>query len=108
MNNNQIVDPTPLSKLTSLITLGLHNNQIIDLSFIKDLTNVTEIGLVYNQIKELPEWITEIHLEINIQDDPDVSTNRLLLAGNPIQSPPIKVVKKGKQAIQQHFQELKK
>ena len=63
------------------------------------------LDLRNNQFKVLPNTITKLNIEINWND---YSSSEINLKGNPLESPPIEVVKKGRQAVIEYFQQLEK
>lgn len=67
-----------------------------------DLKNLSKLYLRNNQIKELPVWITQWDMDITLEEYAD----GLNLYDNPIESPPVEVVKQGKEAILNYYKEL--
>ena len=53
LNNDQIVDVTPLAGLTNLTYLNLSMNKIVDATPLAGLTNLTELWTPYNQIANI-------------------------------------------------------
>jgi internalin A len=53
LNNNRIINLTPLSQLTNLTYLNLNNNQIIDLTPLSPLTKtnitISALPIIYHQ-----------------------------------------------------------
>ena len=99
LSSNQISDISFLKDLTQLNSLDLRSNQISDISFLKDLTQLSSLYLSYNKIAELPIWITEFDMEITL----DQYSSGLNFYDNPIKSPPLEIVKQGKEAIRNYF-----
>jgi internalin A len=126
LTNNQIADLSPISPLTALTGLNLSENQIADLSPISPLTALTELYLWQNQIADLspliglkklrrltldnnkitrlPGELVEGGMEIKWQDD---YRGGISLENNPLESPPIEIVKQGTNAVRNYFKELK-
>ena len=98
LNNCEITDLKELPKLVEcdhLKTLILSSNQISDIRVLEKLTGLQSLDLSYNQIKEIPFSIFQLKTEINIDD---VYHHRMLwLYGNPIKTPPLDIIKQGKQ-----------
>jgi small GTP-binding protein len=103
LRNNKINDISILKELGNLTRLDLKNNQISDISILKELRNLNRIDLRNNEITELPEEILELPIEINWEWE---SSGGIFLEDNPLEFPPIEIVKKGKEAIKNYFQSL--
>jgi hypothetical protein len=104
LSQNQITDLSPLKELKNLTQIDLSHNQITDLSPLKELKNLTYIDLENNQIKELPEEILALKLEIKWEY---FSEDGISLVDNPLDNPPIEVIKQGNKAIKAYFESLK-
>jgi len=102
---NQISDISLLENLKKLTELTLFNNQISDISAIKNLKSLTYIDLSNNPIIKLPEWITDFP-KLDIQWKGDYEGSFITFFNNPIESPPIEIVKQGKKAIKAWFQSV--
>lgn len=103
-NKNGIDDISQLKELKKIEKLYLMNNNISDISSIKGLNNLKTLNLVNNPIKELPEWITDFNMEIlwNI----DVRESYITFYNNPLKTPPVEIVRQGKEAIKNYFKSL--
>ena len=53
LNNNQIVDISPLANLTALSTLNLDFNKIVDISHLRNLTALSTLNLDFNKIVDI-------------------------------------------------------
>jgi small GTP-binding protein len=106
LDNNQITDISPLGELTQLKELNLHENQISDIFPLKELTQVTALDLRNNKISHIPREIVESNMEIKWKAD--YSEKGIFLEGNPLESPPVEIVKQGTEAIRNYFEELDK
>lgn len=104
--NNSIINIASIRYLKNLIVLNLGGNQISDISSLRNLKNLNEIGLTSNQIKKLPEWILDFNLDILY--DGKSNDNIIQILDNPIESPPIEIVKKGHDEIIKYFSDLEK
>jgi Leucine-rich repeat (LRR) protein len=102
--NNQLTDVSFLKELTALTSLYLSNNQITDISFLKELTTLTSLGLKSNQITEIPRWLTEKGLEIQI--DEEYASGCINLYDNPIENPPLGIVRQGNEAIRNYYDQI--
>ncbi len=101
--NNKITDISPLNPLTALTSLDLSQNNLTDISPLKPLTALTRLALHRNKIKDLPEWITELGMEI--YSDNSYHETGIALENNPLETPPLEIVKQGKDAIRNYFAE---
>ncbi len=105
LNNNQIFDISALQGLTNLTELDLSGNQIFDICELKGLTNLRILDLCENKLKILPEWIIKFDM-VNIIEG-TYYTDGINLFGNPLESPPLEIVKQGKEAVKNYFEQLK-
>jgi len=109
LNDNQITgsDLTPLSALTKLTILSLDNNQITgsDLTPLRDLKDLVRLDLRNNRIETLPPEITEWWPGMEIKWE-EYRTSGLNLYGNPLEDPPVEIVKQGTEAVKNYFAEI--
>ncbi|MCX6583531.1 MAG: leucine-rich repeat domain-containing protein [Candidatus Aminicenantes bacterium] len=99
---NDLSDISPLRALTNLTILFLTGNQISDISHLLPLKKLKRLGLVNNKISRLPEeWIVR-EMEIKWEDD---RSDGLYLQGNPLEIPPVEIVKRGTAAVRNYFKE---
>ncbi len=103
---NQINDITSINKLKRLTQLDLSDNQINDITPIKELNRLIRLDLNYNQIIKIPEWVTELGLEIFFDEDFD--EKGIALYENPIKTPPLRIVERGNNAIKEWYRQAKK
>ncbi len=102
--SNKINDILALSDLESLRTLELASNKISDVSTLGKLENLTNLDLSDNRIKEIPRWLAEKGVEIKI--DKGYASNCINLSRNPIEQPPLELVKEGNEAIRNYYDQL--
>jgi small GTP-binding protein len=105
LGSNEIADYSFLECLRNLTSLNLSHNEITDISFLLGLENLEELDLRNNKITELPEAIIELGMEIDV-DSERTSGRGIYLYGNPLEKPPIEIVRKGKRAIRAYFKSL--
>ncbi len=103
LSNNKITDGSFLNKLVNLTWLDLSSNELTDMIFLKELVNLKWLYLGTNRIETLPENITETNMEITLENK-KYDTGYLNLADNPIKTPPLYLVQRGKEAIKKYFQ----
>jgi small GTP-binding protein len=103
--NNQLTDISVLKGLHHLTTLSLGANQITDISFLQGMQNLERLGLRQNKINELPEFIIELGMEIDV-DSAHSWENKIYLFGNPLETPPPEIVRKGIEAVKNYFNSL--
>jgi Leucine-rich repeat (LRR) protein/GTPase SAR1 family protein len=104
LSRNELTDVSFLKELTALTSLYLGRNQITDVSFLKGLTALTSLDLTYNQITEIPRWLTEKGLEIQI--DKEYDRWCINLYENPIENPPLEIVRQGNEAIRNYYDQI--
>ena len=100
---NQISDVTSIAKLTKLTSLDLTNNQIIDVSPLMVLQQLEALDLRKNSIQNLPSSMLKLSLDWHVQG---WYFRGLSVEGNPLQRPPLGVIKSGRQAIENYYQSL--
>ncbi|MCP4215506.1 MAG: GTP-binding protein [bacterium] len=103
--STQVSDLSPLQGLTNLTQLDLRRTQVSDLSPLQGLTNLTRLDARNNSISRLPEALLQLDMEIDVDED-DYAIKDLLLLGNPLESPPPEIIRKGKDAIRNYFRSL--
>jgi small GTP-binding protein len=89
--------------LKGLTSLDLSSNNIQDISFLSDLKGLTSLDLSYNKIKKVPEELFLLSLNITL----DQFGSGLNLYGNPIEEPPLEILKEGKEAVISYFRSLR-
>lgn len=102
----KLTDISALQSLTQLETLSLSDNQLTDISALQSLTLLMTLDLGNNKITRLPPfialWNMEIKLEIGYVGPV------LSLYGNPLETPPVEIVRRGMKAVRNYFVELEK
>jgi internalin A len=104
LSNNNITDVSFLKELKGLSSLTLSNNNITDVSFLKELKGLSSLDLSSNNIKEIPRWLANFFIEIQI--DSVLGFNCINLYDNPLQEPPPELAKQGNAAICNYFAQL--
>ncbi len=99
LGRNKVRDVSPLKELKNLTKVNLTGNQISDISVLKELKNITELNLSWNQIKELSYEVFVNLDKIENWDD--------ALENNPLERPPWEIIKQGKEAIRDWFEQEK-
>jgi len=79
-----------------LKTLILNENQITDIIFLENLTGLQELDLRNNQIRKIPISIFQLNMKINMNSN---GGKGFCLYGNPIELPPLEIIKQGKQSV---------
>jgi small GTP-binding protein len=106
LSNTLLESYSFLTDLKGLTNLDLSFNNLSDVSFLTELKRLTNLDLAKNQIKEIPNWLTNIGLEIRIDNEIDFEC--INLYGNPIEMPPLELVMQGNTAIIEWFTANKK
>jgi len=105
LGNNNISDISVFFELVNVEVVSIFDNNVIDLTPIKHLKYLEALDLRGNPIKVLPEWIIDFNMDIHYTND--YKQKGILLYDNPLESPPIEIVKQGKEAIKNYFENLK-
>ncbi|TKJ41682.1 hypothetical protein CEE37_03700 [candidate division LCP-89 bacterium B3_LCP] len=103
--SNQLSDISPLEGLTNLTELLLYDNKLSDITPLKDLTKLNLIDFDGNPLKILPPWITDFNMDIKWTKQ--ITEGCITFYGNPLQTPPVEIVKQGKEAVRSYFASLK-
>jgi Leucine-rich repeat (LRR) protein/signal recognition particle receptor subunit beta len=107
LSYNQITDISFLSGFTQLQSLYLSYNQITDISFLSGFTQLQSLDLSSNQITDISFLLPLIELG-KIQLSLEMFGSGISLYNNPIQNPPLKIVKQGNEAVINYFKQIKK
>ena len=68
------------------------------------------LELINNQVTELPKELLNLSIDFDIKKDfesIDDEARGVFLYGNPLKSPPVEIIKQGRDAIQNYFASLK-
>lgn len=100
---NQLTSlPLEITELKNLTRLDISRNKLT--SFppeITELKNLTTLILSDNQLSSLPPEILE--LGIDIEWEGNSAEKGIFLEGNPLENPPIEIVKQGREAVINYF-----
>ncbi|MCP4607406.1 MAG: GTP-binding protein [Planctomycetes bacterium] len=95
-----------LGQLTDLRELTLDGNQLTSVQMeLGQLTNLTFLYLSGNQLTSVPKEIVDWGMEISWEGKFDKGGG-IVLDGNPLESPPVEVVKRGTKAVREWFEAL--
>jgi small GTP-binding protein len=102
--HNQLTSlPSEISRLENLTRLDLSKNKLTLLpSEISGLKNLEKLDLSENKLTSLPPEILELDLEMEYR----ARYSGILLRGNPLETPPIEIVKYGREAVVNYFKSL--
>ncbi|MGA2914459.1 MAG: COR domain-containing protein [Sedimentisphaerales bacterium] len=99
--------PAGIGQLKNLKRLYLYKNQLSSLPVeIGQLTNLTQLDLSDNQLSELPVEILKLNIDIKWEWKSE--ERGIFPANNPWERPPAETIKRGKEAVKQWFEALKK
>ena len=107
MSSNQLSElPSEIDQLQKLITLDLSLNRLSSLpKEIFKLRKLRYFSLSSNRLSSLPMEIASFDLEFSLVNRFPVEAG-VYLDGNPLESPPVEIVSKGRQAIIEYFRSL--
>jgi len=100
--DNQISDISVLANLSELQYLKLQNNKISDISVLGNLSRLQYLDLRKNKIKGIPLSVFQLKMEINMNDE--IGGSGLRLYANPIEAPPLEIIKQGRQSVLDWFE----
>ncbi len=105
LRDNRLTDIPGIKELKKLTHLNLRNNQLTDIPGIKELKNLTKLNVSDNQISHLPIEVAQLGMEIKWSLSFFYS-NGIFLEGNPMETPPVEIVKHGTEAVLNYFKEI--
>ncbi len=104
---NQVADLSPIKALIQLTYLFLSENKVADLSPLKALTHLTVLTLRKNRIVDLSP-IRALIEKMEVKWEYESEEKGIFLEGNPLEIPPVEIVKQGKEAVLAYFASLEK
>ena len=104
LSGNSITNWSFLSELMDLTTLYLSDNSITDWSFLSEIMGLTTLDLSDNSIVEIPKWLAEGRMAVEV--DNQLASNCINLYNNPIEEPPLEIVRQGNAAILSYYDQL--
>jgi len=102
---NKLSNISPLKLLKNLVYLRLYENKITDISPLANLVSLVDLDLGINPIEVLPPWIIDFNMDIRWFNGP--ADGFVSLYQNPLKSPPPEIVKQGKEAVRNYFEQIK-
>ncbi len=107
LDSNKLGSLSGLEGLVNLRHLSLYNNKLSSLSGLrfKELKNLKSLNLHDNEITYIPAEILDLGLEIKWEEE-QYGEEGIYLVGNPLESPPVEIIKQGNEAIRQYFKSL--
>jgi internalin A len=103
LNDNQLTDISALAGLPNLTRLDLSNNQLTDISALAGLPNLTRLDLSNNKLENIPSQFFSRVWQIHLKNTFHSGIN---LFGNPLKTPPMEIVQKGRKAVLSYFASL--
>lgn len=103
LSDNKIRDISSLTGLSWLNRLFLANNLVSDISGLSRLRKLKTLDLRDNLIDRLPPDFLDLGMEIKWGRAYTEDEEGIFLVGNPLESPPVEIVKKGKDALKAYF-----
>lgn len=108
LQKNNIRDIKGLVNLKKLEYLNLRHNRISDIQPLSKFSNLKNINLDYNEIKNIGKELLSYEIVLNKSRIRQLNKKYLLLAENPIETPPKEVVLAGRKAIINYYNEVEK
>jgi len=99
--DNNISDIQPVENLQCVSELFLSSNKIIDISPLKYLSNLENLELSANQISDIGSLLFLLRKGLSI--DMNFPFSNIIIGDNPIVTPPIDIVKKGREFILEYY-----
>lgn len=105
LSTNQIHDLTALQHLPRLARLDLSHNRIVTINSLQYLKELKHLDLRHNKITQLPSFLFDMNLEIDIEREHQ-QEDKIYLTGNSIETPPLEIIKRGAGAARAYYQSL--
>ncbi len=109
----QVSDITIVGQLTGLIKLGISRCNISDIAVLKKLTNLRGLDVAHNKITDLSPILPLVKATIRVRYAESLYPNRLglindtvLCGNNPLANPPSSIVKEGREAVLEWFEQM--
>ena len=104
LRENNISDGSFLKNLTNLQMLDLRENNISDLTPLLELPRLRTLWVEKNGITFLPYEILQLGMEIECTNEFWKTYGSINVYDNPIESPPMEIIKRGHQPIRDWFE----
>ncbi len=117
LSQNEITDVSPITGLSDLKIVDLADNKLDEPSFIDSFSKLKKLvylNLRHNSLKQLPESALNLKLDIDINRMGSRSGGigqkaaGIYLYGNPIETPPVEIVRRGYGAVNAYYDSYKK
>lgn len=104
LDNNSLTDISFIENHENLQSLYLKNNAISSVEPLKELKKLQRVDLRRNKLINIPDWIIDFGIGINLKDK--LPSDSIALYGNPIETPPLSIIHRGKSAVQRYFTKI--
>jgi len=127
ISNNKIKDVAPLQELKSMTTLDISHNEIEDVSQLQKNSKLDFLDISFNKVRDISTFgnLNELkHINISHNEISDISPLRSLIRksniaitfgnggidifGCPINTPPLEIIRRGREPILRYFDEIDK
>lgn len=130
LHRNKVSNIQALETLTNLTTLDLSYNKISNIQALKNLANLIELNLSYNQISDIQVLEKKVNTNIKRLDlyrnkikdlkpllplikkgiplKCELFVDGICIENNPLENPPIEIIKQGSEAIIEYFEIIEK
>ena len=108
LNGNEISDLSGLAGLVGLTRLYLRGNQISDVRVLAGLEQLERVDLDNNQIRQIPKLLVERDMGWFYEKGFYGLESGINVNENPVVSPPVEVIKQGREAMLEWFAAEKK
>ncbi len=103
IRSNNISDASFLKNLSGLTSLYIRSNNISDASFLKNLSGLTSLDISNNKVEDFNFFLPLLRKGIPVKLENDFERIGMYLYNNPWSSPPVEVIKNGREAILEYF-----
>jgi internalin A len=106
LSGNQLVEITGVKNLTQITQLRLSSNRLTDIKGLEQLSQLTQLDLSGNQLTEIPEYLLTLGQPIYWKTN--YGEKGIYVETNPFTNPPLEIIIRGNQAVEEYFNQRKK
>jgi internalin A len=105
LSDNSLSDGSFLRELTGLTSLDVSSNKLTQIHWASDLLRLRSLRINQNRITSLPPELLRLGVEIESKESHKLLPQSINVGGNPLESPPLEVVRQGHSTIVTWFAE---
>ncbi|HNI43778.1 MAG TPA: leucine-rich repeat domain-containing protein, partial [Chitinophagales bacterium] len=114
LSRNKISNISTFTSLSLLENLGLGGNEVVDISPLRNLRNIKALNLYKNKVVDLSPLLSLLQNKeqpiklVQKERYDDLIKGVINIKGNPLETPPLEIIGRGKLSVLRYFKELEK